>query len=171
MQRKSQWDNISDKMEYLGGGSPLKYVHFMHKEKPVCLWWKIETGRPGWLVGFTKAGVDERVLHKTTADSKRQIMLVRLLRWAHQQPTAWPIRAERKLHNNDCSTLPEDSARTTTIHLSWFALYREFRVDCRSKQMRSSRQKVCPPHQLYAPGNPERDLWDCVQSYNAEHSS
>lgn len=51
-------------------------------------------------------------------------------------------RTERKLHNNDCSTLPEDSACTTTIHLSWLTLYREFRVGgC------SSRQKAyCAPH-------------------------
>lgn len=115
----------------------------MQKDKPGCLWWMIERGRPGWLVGFTKAGLDERVLHTTTTDSERQIMFVRLPGWAHQQPTAWPISAERKLHNNDCSTLPEDSARTTTIHLSWVALYRESRVDWRSKQMRSSRQKAC----------------------------
>ena len=48
------------------------------QDKPVCLRWMIETGSPGWLVGFTKAGMDERVLHTATTDSERQIMLVRL---------------------------------------------------------------------------------------------
>ena len=107
----------------------------MYEDKPVCPWWMIETGWPDWLFGFTKACMDERVLHTTSTDSERQIMLVRLPCWAHQQPTAWPIRNERKLHNNDCSTLPEDSACTTTIHLSWLTLCREFRVvGCSSRQ-------------------------------------
>lgn len=156
----------------------LDKIVFVHK--PVD-WWMIQTGRPGWLAGgFTKAGMDERILHMTTTDSERQIMLVRLPCWAHQQPTAWPIGTERKLHNNDCSTLPEDSARTTTIHLS--VLPSSSWVQSRLQEMKTDEkwqtESLCspPPHppthtQLFAPGNPERDLWDCVQSFNAKHSS
>lgn len=85
------------------------------------VWLFIETcAGLGFLVRLTTAGVEERVLCTATAHSQGQIMLARLLCWAHQQPTARPIRAERKLHNNDCSTLPEDSAHTTTIPTTLF---------------------------------------------------
>lgn len=53
----------------------------MHKNKPV-LPKMDDRNRPAWLVGWflQKAGMDERVLHTTTTDSERQIMLVRLPR-------------------------------------------------------------------------------------------
>lgn len=123
-----------------------------------------------WLLGWINK--DRHGCELATTDL--QMMLVRLLYWAHQQPMAWPISTERNLHNNDCSTLPENSACTTTIYLSWIGLYSEVIMHCMNKHVNQQTQGLPTPppthtSQLYSPINPKHDLWDCVQSYNAEY--
>lgn len=102
-----RWENTETSLER---------VYLMREEKPVCLWWRNEIA--GWLY---KGRVRWKSCTQQRPDSERQIMLVRLSCWAHQQSRARPIPCERELHNNDCSTLREDAARTTTIHPSWLA--------------------------------------------------